>query len=104
MDFKSLICEQSDKLSLGRVSFWLFFFVMLYRAAFIGVVDTSLLTILAMEFFYAGYKKHPVILDAALKVQQVNNQNTKTDVIPRQLEKLTTTAKVKTDESDAIVQ
>lgn len=75
MKLTDLICEQPGKLSLGRVSFWLFFFVMLYRAAFIGIIDTSLLTVLAMEFFYAGYKKHPAILDAALKVQQTNNQN-----------------------------
>ena len=72
MSFSDLFCEKPRKLSLGRVSFWFFFTVILYRAITIGVIDASLITILAMLFTYNGYKKWPSVLDSSLKAQQVN--------------------------------
>lgn len=84
MSIYDLLCEKPGKLSMGRVSFWFFFFVVLYRAIFMGTVDPSLQIILAMLFTYNGYKKVPSVLEASLRAQRSNDAQDNVKAASRQ--------------------
>ncbi len=64
MSIKDLFCEggkNKEKMSLGRVSFWLFFICIFKQAWITGSVDPTMVSTMVALLAYAGYKKLPLI-------------------------------------------
>jgi len=58
MSIWDLICEGNGKqrLSLGRVAFWLMFCVTLFHAATTAEISASIISVLGLLLTYSGFK------------------------------------------------